>query len=83
MYRPILLYTYLVLTVLFPIIFRLINRKLTWLSIVSAVAVELIMYWDHFCYYESRGLAIYVTLIQILIMILIIIIINLIDKKEK
>ena len=82
MHRPILLYSYLVFTILFPLVFRLINRKLTWISIVCAVVVELIMYWDHFCYYESRGLTIYLTLIQIVIMIVITIMLNLIKKNK-
>ena len=81
MYRPILIYTYLALAIVLPVIFRLINRKLTWVSILCAVAVELIMYWDHFCYYETRGLTIYFTIIQVVIMVIITIILNLVGKK--
>lgn len=80
---PAPIYTYLVLTVLLPVIFRLINRKFTWLSIICAAIMEIIMYWDHFCYYESRGLMMYMTLIQIVIMSIIAASLNLIGKKKE
>lgn len=79
--RPILIYTYLALTIVLPIIFRLINRKLTWASIPCAVAIELIMYWDHFSYYEARDLTIYATIIQVVIMVILTIVLNLVGKK--
>ena len=79
--RPIFIYTCSALTIVLPIIFRLINRKLTWTSILCAITIELIMYWDHFSYYESRGLTIYATIIQVVIMVIITIILNLIGKK--
>lgn len=79
--RPILIYTYLVLTILLPVIFRLVNRKLTWASILCAVVIEVILYWDHFAYYESRCFTIYTTIIQAVIMVIITIVLNLLGKK--
>ncbi len=76
------IYTYPILTIFLPVCFRLINRKLTWLSIICAVIIEIIMYWDEFCYYEARGLMIYLTLIQVIVMSVICILLNLIKKNK-
>lgn len=76
------IYTYPILTIVLPVCFRLINRNLTWLSIICAVIIEIIMYWDEFCYYEARGLMIYLTLIQVVIMSVLCILINLIKKNK-
>lgn len=76
------IYTYPILAITLPIVFRLINRKLTWLSIICAIIIELIMYWDEFCYYEARPLMIVFTLIQIVVMVIVTIILNLIGKKR-
>lgn len=80
--RPFPCYLYSVLTVVLPIIFRLISRKITWASMICAVVIECVVYWDHFCYYESRELMIYLTIIQIVIMIIITVLFNLIGKKK-
>lgn len=76
------IYTYPILTVVLPIVFRSVNRKLTWLSLIFAVIIELIMYWDEFCYYEAIGLMIYFTLIQVVVMSVICILLNLIKKNK-
>lgn len=82
MQRPVAIVTYLILTALFPIIFRCINRKATWYSILCALAAELIIYFDHFCYYESRGLMIIITVIQIVVMSIFTFLLNLIGNKK-
>ncbi len=83
MQRPVAIVTYLVLTIILPVVFRCVNRKATWYSILCAVAAELIIYWDHFCYYESRGLMIIITIIQIAVMSILTFLLNLIGKKSK
>lgn len=75
------IYLYPTLAIVLPGIFRLINRKLTWMSIPCAVIIEIIMYWDEFCYYEARGLMIYLTLIQVIVMSVICIVLSLLRKK--
>ena len=75
------IYIYPILAMVLPGIFRLINRKLTWQSIPCAVIIEMILYWDEFCYYEARGLMIYLTLIQVAVMIIVCILLNLLRKK--
>jgi len=76
------IYTYSVLALLLPIVFRLINRKLTFFSIVCAIIIELVIYWDEFCYYEGRPFMILFTIIQILVMIIISVILSVLGKKK-
>lgn len=75
------IYTYLILTITLPVILRLISRKLTWFSIILAVITEIIIYWNEFCYYESRGIIIYITIIQVATMSIVCILLNLLRKK--
>lgn len=56
------------LTFLLPVVWYFINRRSVWFSILLTVIVEVIINWDSFCYYESRGLMILVTLVQIALM---------------
>ena len=53
------------LTFVTPILFFLISRKYVWLSIPLTVLVELLVNWRNFTYYESRGLMILVTPVEI------------------
>lgn len=71
------------LTVIVPIIFYFINRRYVWFSILLTVLVELIINWGDFCYYESRGIVIFVTSVQIAVMAIIILILKVFGLKRK
>lgn len=71
------------LTFIFPIVVFFINRRYVWFSILLTVLIELIINWGNFCYYESRGLMIIVTLIQIAVMAIIILILSAVASKRK
>lgn len=71
------------LTFIVPVVFYFINRKYAWLSILLTVIVEVIINWDNFCYYESRGLMILVTVVQIAVMAIIILILRAVGSKRK
>lgn len=73
----------LVLTILPPIVFFLINRKYVWLSLLLTAIAEVIINWTEFCYYESRGLMIIFTSVQIAVMAIIILILGLVIPKKK
>ena len=73
----------LVLTILPPIVFFLINRKYVWLSLLLTAIAEVIINWTEFCYYESRGLLIIFTSVQIAVMAIIILILGLVIPKKK
>ena len=51
------------LTFILPVVFFFVSRKYAWFSILLTVLVEIIINWGNFCYYESRGLMIFVTLL--------------------
>ena len=70
------------LTFVFPVVFFFVNRKYVWYSILLTVLVEIIINWGNFAYYESRGLMIFVTLIQVIVMAMIILILRAIDIKK-
>ena len=70
------------LTFVFPVVFFFVNRKYVWFSILLTVLVEIIINWGNFAYYESRGLMIFVTLIQVIVMAMIILILRAIDIKK-
>ncbi len=73
----------LALTILPPIVFFLINRKYVWFSLLLTATAEVIINWNAFCYYESRGLAIIFTSVQIAVMAIIILILGLVPNKKK
>lgn len=82
MLAPIILYP--VLAVLLPIAFYYIKRKYIWLSLILAVIVDVILYWDEFSYYEGRPFIIFFTFVQIAVMAIIILILKMAAaKKEK
>ncbi len=68
---PAILLQYFLSPLVFSLTFILlfawyfISRKYVWLSIPLTTVVELIINWDNFCYYESRGLAVLFTCVQI------------------
>lgn len=70
------------LTVILPITFYFANRRYVWFSIPLTVLVELIINWGNFCYYESRGLMIFVTLVQVAVMAIVILLLKAIDPKR-
>lgn len=82
MLAPIILYP--VLAVLLPVAFYFIKRKYIWFSLILAVIVDVIMYWDEFSYYEGRPFVIFFTFVQIAVMAIIILILKTVAaKKEK
>ena len=72
-----------ILTIVVPIMLFLINRKYVWFSIPLAVLVQLMVRWDEFCYYESRGLWILFTLLQIAVMVIVIWILSAAASKRR
>ena len=71
------------LTFILPVVIFFVSRKYAWFSILLTVLVEIIINWGNFCYYESRGLMIFVTLIQVAVMVIIILILRAVDLKRK
>lgn len=71
------------LTFVLPVVFFLIGRKYIWFSILLTTIVEIIINWENFCYYESRGLFILLTFVQIVLMAIIILILKAIGKRIK
>lgn len=73
----------LILTVVPPIVIFLIARRYVWLSILLTALVELVINWGNFCYYESRGLMIVFTLMQLAVMAAIILLLKAVVPKRK
>lgn len=71
------------LTFLLPVVWYFINRRSVWFSILLTVIVEVIINWGSFCYYESRGLMILVTLVQIALMNVTILLLKAVVSKVK
>lgn len=71
------------LTFILPVVFYFVNRRCVWCSILLAVLVELIINWGNFNYYESRGLMILVTLVQVAVMAIIILILRAVTPKRQ
>lgn len=78
---PTILYP--VLAVLLPIAFYFIKRKYIWLSLILAVIVDVILYWDEFSYYEGRPFIIFFTFVQIAVMAIVILILKMIAAKTE
>ena len=73
----------LILTVVPPVVIFLIARRYVWLSILLTARVELVINWGNFCYYESRGLMIVFTLMQLAVMAAIILLLKAVVPKRK
>ena len=71
------------LTFILPVVFYFIGRRSVWFSILLAVTVEVIINWVNFCYYESRGLMILFTFVQIAVMAILILILKAIGSKAE
>ena len=71
------------LTFILPVVFFFVNRRYVWFSILVTLLVEIIINWGSVCYYESRGLMIFVTLIQVAVMSIIILILKAVALKRK
>lgn len=78
---PILLYP--VLAVLLPVAFYFIKRKYIWFSLILAVIVDVIVYWNDFSYYEARPIMIFFTFVQIAVMAIIILILKTVAAKRE
>ena len=73
----------LFLTFLVPAALFFTCRKYVWVSLPLAAAVELILQWSDFCYYESRGLAILFVSAQITVTGIVILILRGIVPRKK
>ena len=73
----------LILTVVPPIVIFLISRRYVWFSIPLTALVELVINWGNFCYYESRGLMIAFTLMQLAVMAALILLLKAAVPKRK
>ena len=72
------------LTFILPVVFFFFfGRRYVWFSILLAVTVEVIINWVNFCYYESRGLMILFTFVQIAVMAILILILKAIGSKAE
>ena len=71
------------LTFILPVAVYVINRRYLWFSIPLTVIMELIINWDNFMYYESRGLMILFTLAQVAVMTVFILLLKYIGAKTK
>ena len=71
------------LTFILPAVFFFVSRRYVWFSIPMTVLIEIIINWGNFCYYESRGLMIFVTVIQVAVMAILILILKAVDLKRK
>ena len=71
------------LTFILPIVFFLVNRRYVWCSIPLAVLAELIIHGGDFSYYESRGLMILVTFVQVAVMAILIFILKSFARRRK
>lgn len=71
------------LTFILPVAVYVINRRYLWFSIPPTVIMELIINWDNFMYYESRGLMILFTLAQVAVMTVFILLLKYIGAKTK
>ena len=71
------------LTFILPVVFYFIGLRYVLFSILLAVTVEVIINWVNFCYYESRGLMILFTFVQIAVMAILILILKAIGSKAE
>lgn len=71
------------LTFILPVAVYIIKRRYLWFSIPLTVIMELIINWDNFMYYESRGLMILFTLAQAAVMAVFILVLKYIGVKTK
>ncbi len=72
-----------ILAVVLPAVFYLAWLRRIWLCPALAVAVDLVVFWPEFAYYESRGLFLCAAVIQILLMAVIILILKFAGAKLK
>ena len=56
------------LTILLPAAVYFINGRYVWFSILLTVLIEVIINWGNFTYYESQGLMLVFTAVQVLVM---------------
>lgn len=61
---------------------RVLRCKFIWWSITAVAVLDLICYLSEFLYYESRGLFIVFTLMQLVVMAVVIPVIKYISRKK-
>ena len=66
-----------------PVIFYFAWRRLIWFCPALAAVLDLVIFWSEFDYYESRGLFLYITLLQILAIAIIILILKFVAARIK
>ena len=71
------------LTFILPIVFYLVSRRYVWFSILLTLVIACIINWDNLVYYESRGLMILLTSVQIAVMAIVILILKAVGAKRK
>lgn len=69
--------------IVLPIVIFFVKRRFSWLSMALAVMIDLAIYWPEFSYYESRGIFICATFVQLVIMAIIILALNLVVAKRE
>ncbi|MBR6523933.1 MAG: hypothetical protein IKT39_04915 [Clostridia bacterium] len=62
------IFVFLVIALVLPVACRVINRKQTWISIICALVIDMLMYLDGFCQNQSEVTVICLVLIQVLVM---------------
>lgn len=73
---------YPILAITLPVVFYALRRKFIWWSIAVTVVPDLILYRPEFLYYESRGLFIVFTLMQLAVMAVVILVLKWIGRKK-
>ena len=69
------------LTFVLPVAFYFINRRFIWLSVLITIVVEPVVNWGNFTYYESQGLMIFFTLVQVAVMAIFILMLNFVGRR--
>lgn len=69
--------------IVLPTVIFFVKRRFSWLSMALAVVIDLAIYWPEFSYYESRGIFICATFVQLVIMAIIILALNLVVAKRE
>lgn len=77
------IYLYPILSFILPVVFWLVKREYTWVSIPVAVIIEVFFYWNSFLNEGTRQSMIMITFIQIVVMLIVISLIKYSEKKLK
>lgn len=69
--------------IVLPTVIFFVKQRFAWLSMALAVMIDLVIYWPEFSYYESRGIFICATFVQLVIMAIIILVLKLVVAKRE